>query len=118
MSSTKVVSDPRQSLGKICVAYSEVLEGRRGPEQMSRWLTEECYLELCNTAFREARDRFLNPGAAVRTFYRFRKAAMFPTSKGNLEGVVLMQSQEGIRTIAVKLIPIHGKWRISELVIF
>lgn len=118
MLKNKVVTDPRQSLGKICVAYSEVLEGRRGPEQMSRWLTEECYLELCTMAFDAARKRFLNPGKADNTFYRFRRAAMFPTSRGSLEGVVLMESKQGIRTIAVKLLPIHGKWRVSELLIF
>lgn len=110
--------DPKKFIGAICVAYSEVLDGRRSPEQVSRWLSEDCYLELSRKTKRANAIRGTSNTAKSNEFFRFRKVALFPGAKSCIESVVLMQSKDRVRTIAAKLQPIYGKWRITEIWVF
>lgn len=114
----RIALDPKRSMGEICIAYSEVLDGRRGSEQIARWLTEACYNELNARSTELAAKRRQEKKTVSREFFRFRKAGLFPTCKNCIEGVVVMESKTGIRTLAVKMQPINGKWRVTEIRVF
>jgi len=38
----------QQIIAQIGQVYIDILGGMRGPEQLSRWLSEDTYLQVCN----------------------------------------------------------------------
>lgn len=118
MSSTAPVAkhqpDPSKFFAEIGAAYVEVLAGVRRPEQLSRWLSDRAYYDVCQRAKREARARELT-GAKARPDIVLRNSKTFLTDFCSYQGVVLLQISGATRAVSVRAELIHTRYRITDL---
>lgn len=106
--------DPAKFFAEICAAYVEVLAGVRRPEQLSRWLSDKAYYDVCQRARREARAREIS-GARNRPEVVLRSSKTFLTDFRSYQGVVLLQISGSTKAVSIRAELIHSRYRITDL---
>ncbi len=99
---------------RICIAYMEALVGLRRPEQLSRWLSDKVYNELCQRSKRESQARQLT-GLHRRPEILLRKSRTFLTDDASFHGVVLLQISGATRAVSIRAQLIHSRFRITDI---
>lgn len=108
--------DPASFFAEISAAYVEVLAGMRRPEQLSRWLTDKAYYDVCQRARREAQSRELTR-ARTRPDIVLRSSRTFLTDISSYQGVVLLQISGATKAVSLRAEVIHSRFRITDLCI-
>ncbi len=108
-------SEVKQIIAQLGQVYVDILGGMRGPEQLSRWLTEETYLEVANQHCLENRARARKGEANQREFFAVATAETFPCPKNTIEAVVIVKSSNSVRAISMKLNKIYSRWRVTHI---
>ena len=106
--------DPANFFAEISAAYVEVLAGIRRPEQLSRWLSDKAYYDVCQRARREARARELTR-SRVRPDIVLRSTKTFLTDFASYQGVVLLQISGATKAVSLRAEIIHSRLRITDL---
>lgn len=105
----------QQIIAQIGQVYIDILGGMRGPEQLSRWLNEETYLQVCNEHSLQHRIRQKNRLANQREFFDVKKAEIFPSKKNSIEAVILIKSPNTVRAISLRMDIIFDRWRVTHI---
>lgn len=108
--------DPASFFAEICAAYVEVLAGLRRPEQLSRWLSDTAYYDVCQRFRRGASQRQIT-GLTKRPEIVLRKTKTFATDANAYQGVVILQISGAIKAVSVRAELIHERYRITEIVL-
>lgn len=108
--------DPAHFFAEISAAYVEVLAGMRRPEQLSRWLSDRAYYDVCQRASREARARQVT-GSKNRPDIVLRSTRTFLTDIDSYQGVVLLQISGATKAVSLRAEFIHNRFRITDLAI-
>ena len=103
----------RQVVAQIGQVYVDILGGMRQPEQLSRWLSEETYLQVLHEHVLKHRSRARNNQANQREFFRVLKAEIFPSRKNSIEAVVLVKSAKSVQAISMRLDIVFSRWRVT-----
>lgn len=109
-------TDPAKFFAEICAAYVEVLAGLRRPEQLSRWLTDSAYYDVCQRYRRGAMQRQIT-GVNQRPEIVLRKTKTFATDDNAYQGVVVLQISGAIKAVSVRAELIHERFRITEMIL-
>lgn len=105
----------RQVVAQIGQVYADILGGMRQPEQLSKWLSEETYLQVSHEHIMKHRARARNNQANQREFFRVLKAEIFPSRKNAIEAVVLVKSAKSIQAISMRLDVVFTRWRVTHI---
>lgn len=108
--------DPANFFAEISAAYVEVLAGMRRPEQLSRWLSDKAYYDVCQRARREARAREVSR-TRVRPDIVLRSSRTFLTDIESYQGVVLLQISGATKAVSLRAEIIHSRLRITDMCI-
>jgi hypothetical protein len=106
--------EPANFFAVISTAYVEVLAGVRRPEQLSRWLTERTYYEVCQRAAREARARQLT-GLKLRPEVSLRSSKTFLTTVHAYQGVVVLRVGRATKAVSIRAEKVNERYRITDL---
>ena len=105
----------KQIVAQLGQVYADILSGMRGPEQLSRWLNEETYLQVSNEHTLRHRARMRSKQANQREFFRVLKAEIFPSCKNTIEAVILVKSHKSIHAITLRMDVIFRRWRVTHI---
>lgn len=105
----------KQIIAQLGQVYADILSGMRGPEQLSKWLDEEAYIQVSNEHTLRHRARMRNKQANQREFFRVLKAEIFPSRKNSIEAVVLVKSPKSIQAISLRMDVIFTRWRVTHI---
>jgi hypothetical protein len=105
----------KQIVAQLGQVYADILSGMRGPEQLSRWLNEETYIQVANEHTLRHRARMRSKQANQREFFRVLKAEIFPSRKNTLEAVILVKSPKSIQAISMRMDVIFNRWRVTHI---
>jgi hypothetical protein len=108
--------DPAKFFAEICAVYVEVLAGLRRPEQLSRWLSDGAYYDVCQRYQRGAIQRQLT-GVKQRPKIVVRKTKTFATDDNAYQGVVVLKISGATKAVSVRAELIHERYRITEMVL-
>lgn len=111
-------TDPRttSAISQIALAYLEIISGLRRPEQLARWLSEAAYYDLCQRRAREYRSRQLL-GVTQRPIIGIRKTELFATDSRGLMAVVLIDINNSVRALSIRVESINGRPRVADLIL-
>lgn len=104
-----------QTIAQLGQVYVDILSGMRGPEQLSRWLSEDTYIEVAREHSLQHRARMAKKVANQRELFRVMRAEIFPSSKNTIEAVVLVKSNKTVQAITMRLDIIFDRWRVTHL---
>ncbi|GAB3280108.1 Rv3235 family protein [Microbacterium lacusdiani] len=107
--------DPEPLLTALTRGVLEVLAGVREPEQMARWLTDEPYRSLVTRAGMAVRARSARRTPVRRPVYAIRSIHHSSPADGVVEGVVIVETPQRTRAVAMRLEGIDRRWRATSL---
>mgnify|MGYP001058440776 FL=1 len=108
-------SDVKQIIAQLGQVYADILGGMRGPEQLSRWLSEDTYLIVANQHCLENRARARKRQSNQREFFRVTRAEIFPAPRNTIEAVVLVKSSKTVQAISMRLNRVYSRWRVTHI---
>lgn len=107
--------DPEPLLTALTRGALEVLAGVREPEQLARWLTDDPYRSLVTRAGMAVRARSARRQPAMRPVYAIRSIRQSSPADGVIEGVVIVETPQRTRAVAMRLEGIDRRWRATSL---
>lgn len=113
--SSSSLPDPEPLLTALTRGVLEVLAGVREPEQMARWLTDEPYRSLVARAGMAVRARSARRSPVRRPVYAIRSIRHASPADGVVEGVVIVETPQRTRAVAMRLEGIDRRWRATSL---
>lgn len=108
------LAEPRGWAGTFLQAAMEVALGTRSPSQLVRWTTPEVHGLLARRGSLALRAR---RGAASGAKPRVRAMLSCVPRDGICEVGAVVAEAERVRAVAFRMEGIHGRWRVTELVI-
>ncbi|MFW0154442.1 Rv3235 family protein [Rothia sp. P6271] len=107
----------------ISVAILEVFAGRRPPQHIARWLSQECYqrvtqrAQLTQQLLRQQNTRTrIKPFATPKTqLPKPRRAKAQKVRTDTFEVCLIMEDLTRVRAIAMKVEKVFSKWKITAL---
>ncbi|GAA3652817.1 Rv3235 family protein [Microbacterium marinilacus] len=112
---TASLPDPEPLLTALTRGVLEVLAGVREPEQLARWLTDEPYRSLVTRAALAVRARSARRAPAMRPVYALRSIRHSSPADGVVEAVVVVETPQRTRAVALRLEGIDRRWRATSL---
>jgi hypothetical protein len=112
---TERLPDPEPLLTALTRGVLEVLAGVREPEQMARWLTDEPYRSLVTRAGMAVRARSARKVPVMRPVYAIRSIRHSSPADGVVEGVVVVETPQRTRAVAMRFEGMDGRWRATSL---
>lgn len=113
--STGDLPDPEPLLIALTRGVLEVLAGVREPEQLARWLTDEPYRSLVTRAGMAVRARSAKRQAVMRPVYAIRSIRHSAPADGVIEAVVIVETTQRTRAVALRLEGMDSRWRATSL---
>ncbi|WP_309067763.1 Rv3235 family protein [Microbacterium sp.] len=107
--------DPEPLLTALTRGVLEVLAGVREPEQLARWLTEEPYRSLVTRAGMAVRARSARRQPALRPVYAVRSIRHSSPADGVVESVIVVETPQRTRAVAMRLEGMDRRWRATSL---
>lgn len=104
--------DPHEWARRIGLAIVESMAGLRAPTQLVRWVLPEPYLAIVRTS--STANRRLAAGASrIRRRIRVRAVTVCEPADGVAEASLVMQDDQRVRALALRLIGRDGHWRVE-----
>lgn len=113
--STESLPDPEPLLTALTRGVLEVLAGVREPEQLARWLTDEPYRSLVTRAGMAVRARSARRAPVMRPVYAIRSIRHSAPADGVVEAVVVIETPQRTRAVALRLEGMDRRWRATSL---
>jgi len=113
--STASLPDPEPLLTALTRGALEVLAGVREPEQLARWLTDEPYRSLVARANMATRARSARRQAVMRPAFALRSIHHSSPADGVVEAVIIVETAQRTRAVAMRLEGIDSRWRATSL---
>ena len=107
--------EPNAWSARIAHALLEVMTGVRPAPQVVRWTTPEVNAVVARRSALAARR--VSEGRAPRTRQRVRvrRVRICEPAEGVIEAAVVVQHGPRVRAVALRLVGLDGKWRVSAL---
>lgn len=105
----------RKIIAQLGQVYADILSGMRGPEQLSRWLSEDTYMQVANEHSLRHRARMRTNKANQRDFFRVLKAEIFPSGKNSIEAVILVKSPKSVQAISLRMDVVFSRWKVTHI---
>ncbi|WP_345751160.1 Rv3235 family protein [Microbacterium rhizophilus] len=107
--------DPEPLLTALTRGVLEVLAGVREPEQLARWLTDEPYRTLVTRAGLAVRARSARRQSVMRPIFAIRSIRHSSPADGVIEGVIIVETPQRTRAVAMRLEGMDSRWRATSL---
>lgn len=115
--SSEDLPDPEPLLTALTRGVLEVLAGVREPEQLARWLTDEPYRSLVARSSMAVRARSARRQPVMRPVYAIHSLRHSSPADGVVEGVIIVDTPQRTRAVAMRLEGMDSRWRATSLAI-
>jgi len=115
--STAVLGSPRVLVENLAVAMVEVLAGARELEQIQRWISDATFRKNLKRSILSQRARDRSGKAALRPSVEIRRTRVSHICDGVAEAVVVVGLAHGVRSVAIRLEGLDGRWLSTELTV-
>jgi hypothetical protein len=112
---TGSLPDPEPLLTALTRGALEVLAGVREPEQLARWLTNEPYRSLVTRAGMAVRARSARRQSVMRPVFAIRSIRLASPADGVIESVIIVDTPQRTRAVALRLEGMDNRWRATSL---
>lgn len=113
--SASELPDPQVLLENLARCVFESLAGARDLDQISRWITDKVYYSLRHRVGLAERARRLRGQVAVRPLIRVGKVFLCQPAENVVEAAVLIMGGHRVRSVAVRLEGLDGRWRATAI---
>lgn len=107
--------DPEPLLTALTRGVLEVLAGVREPEQLARWLTDDPYRSLVTRANMATRARSARRQPVMRPAFALKSIRHSSPADGVVEAVIIVETPQRTRAVAMRLEGIDSRWRATSL---
>jgi hypothetical protein len=107
--------DPAPLLPAIATLVVEVIAGARSVDQMAALVSDQVYERLRAKVTQKNRNDALNGRPALLPKFTVTKVKSDSPRPGVIESVVLVSTQARTRAVAIRLEPIHRRWRATSV---
>jgi hypothetical protein len=107
--------DPTPLLPAIATLVVEVIAGARSVDQMAALVSDQVYEKLRAKVTQKNRAEALNGRPALLPKFAVTKVKADSPRPGVIESVVLVSTQARTRAVAIRLEPIHKRWRATSV---
>lgn len=103
-------------IARIGQTYVDILGGTRGPEQLSKWLDEETYQQVCSEHILNHRARFRDKAKRLeREKFCVSNTEVFPCPKDAIEAVILVKSSTSVHAVSLRMDIVYNRWRVTHI---
>jgi hypothetical protein len=107
--------DPAPLLPAIATLVVEVIAGARSVDHMAALVSDQVYEKLRAKVTQKNRQDAMNGRPALMPKFAVTKVKQDSPRLGVIESVVLVSTQARTRAVAIRLEPIHQKWRATSV---
>ncbi|HEY0247563.1 MAG TPA: Rv3235 family protein [Gryllotalpicola sp.] len=112
---TAELPDPEPLLINLTRCVIEVIAGARELEQLTRWVSDDVYLQLVRRVSFAARARAVKGVSPQRPRLVVRSIHTFEPASGVIEAAVMVEMPQRLRAVALRLEGLDRRWRATSI---